>query len=39
MLRPTEQIYANYTAEDFSVWKTLFNRQMGILKSEVSNNI
>ena len=36
MLRPTEQIYANYTAEDFSVWKTLFNRQMGILESEVS---
>jgi phenylalanine-4-hydroxylase len=32
MIRPTEQIYANYTAEDFSVWKNLFERQMSILK-------
>ena len=36
MNRPTAQIYANYTAEDFSVWKTLFNRQMDILNHEVS---
>lgn len=36
MIRPTEQIYSNYTAEDFSVWKTLFDRQMDVLKSEVS---
>lgn len=36
MNRPTEQIYANYTAEDFSVWKTLYNRQMDILSHEVS---
>jgi len=36
MTKPTEQIYANYTAEDFSVWKTLFNRQMDILHAAVS---
>jgi len=36
MIRPTEQIYANYTAEDFGVWKTLFDRQMNVLRSEVS---
>ncbi len=34
--RPTEQIYSNYTAEDFHVWKTLFNRQMAILKPLLS---
>ena len=32
MQRPTEQIYANYTAEDFQVWKTLYNRQSELLK-------
>ncbi|MDB5281458.1 MAG: phenylalanine-4-hydroxylase, partial [Bacteroidota bacterium] len=35
-MRPTKQIYSNYTGEDFAVWKTLFNRQMEILKPVVS---
>lgn len=36
-MRPTEQIYNNYTAEDFLVWKTLFNRQMEVLEKRVSS--
>jgi phenylalanine-4-hydroxylase len=35
-MRPITQIYTNYTAHDFLVWKTLFNRQMKILKPIVS---
>lgn len=35
-MRPTEQIYSNYTTEDFSVWKLLYNRQMQILSPVVS---
>jgi phenylalanine-4-hydroxylase len=35
-MRPTTQIYSNYTQEDFSVWGTLFNRQMTSLESTVS---
>ncbi len=35
-MRPEKQIYSNYTAEDFDVWKTLFNRQMKILEPVVS---
>jgi phenylalanine-4-hydroxylase len=35
-MRPTQQIYSNYTEEDFWVWQTLFNRQMKILEPEVS---
>jgi phenylalanine-4-hydroxylase len=31
-MRPTEQVYKNYTAQDFQVWETLFNRQMKLLK-------
>ena len=34
--RPTQQIYNNYTKQDFEVWKTLFNRQLTILKPIVS---
>ena len=34
--RPVEQIYSNYTEHDLLVWKTLFNRQMEILKPIVS---
>ncbi len=34
--RPVEQIYSNYTAEDFNVWKTLYERQMTLLKPNVS---
>lgn len=37
-MRPTEQIYSNYTTEDFAVWKTLYNRQMDILKSSVASS-
>src|ERR1043165_7056572 len=35
-MRPTEQIYSNYTEQDFLVWKTLFDRQMEILPALVS---
>ncbi|MCW3085524.1 MAG: phenylalanine-4-hydroxylase [Bacteroidetes bacterium] len=34
--KPTTQIYSNYTTSDFLVWKTLFKRQMEILKPIVS---
>lgn len=37
-MRPTEQNYSNYTAEDFEVWKTLYNRQMHILQSAVASS-
>ena len=35
LLRPTRQVYSDYTAEDFAVWKTLYNRQMDLLKERV----
>jgi phenylalanine-4-hydroxylase len=35
--RPTTQVYSNYTKHDFLVWKTLFIRQMEILKPIVSS--
>ena len=34
--KPTSQIYNNYTAEDFEVWKILFDRQMKNLETHVS---
>lgn len=34
--RPIQQIYSNYTTDDFLVWKTLFERQMIVLKPIVS---
>jgi phenylalanine-4-hydroxylase len=34
--RPTQQIYSNYTKQDFKVWKTLFDRQLELLKPIVS---
>lgn len=36
MQRPTEQIYSNYTSEDFQVWKTLYNRQTELLQHSAS---
>ena len=36
-MKPTTQIYSNYTEHDFLVWKTLFKRQMEILKPIVSS--
>jgi phenylalanine-4-hydroxylase len=36
-MKPTEQIYQNYTPEDFQVWETLFNRQLGVLHGKVSD--
>ena len=36
ILRPKKQIYKNYTEEDFSVWKILFNRQIDNLKDIVA---
>lgn len=38
MIRPSTQIYTDYTAEDFRVWKILFDRQMEILSETVSRN-
>lgn len=35
-VRPTEQIYSNYTAEDFQVWKTLYERQTNLLRKTAS---
>lgn len=35
--RPTQQIYGNYTDQDFLVWKTLYNRQLEILNPVVSS--
>jgi phenylalanine-4-hydroxylase len=35
-LKPSTQIYTNYTSEDFEVWHTLFNRQIKILEPIVS---
>ena len=37
-VRPTEQIYQNYTEEDFEVWKTLFNRQTALLQKTASED-
>jgi phenylalanine-4-hydroxylase len=34
--RPEKQVYSKYTPEDFRVWKTLFTRQMELLKPSVS---
>ena len=36
-MKNTEQIYENYTAEDFLVWKTLFERQVKNLEGKVSD--
>ena len=35
-MRPTQQIYENYTTQDFLVWETLFNRQMKLLSHTAS---
>ena len=34
--RPSKQIYTNYTAEDFLVWKTLYERQTKLLQDLAS---
>lgn len=34
--RPAEQIYSNYTTEDFAVWKLLYERQMNFLTDKVA---
>ena len=34
-----KQIYDNYTAEDFEVWKILFDRQIKQFPSHASNGI
>jgi phenylalanine-4-hydroxylase len=36
-MRPTTQVYSNYTKHDFLVWQTLFERQLDILKPIVSS--
>ena len=37
-IKPTTQVYSQYTAEDFKVWKTLFNRQMENLSATASKD-
>jgi len=37
VIRPTNQIYKNYTKEDFKVWNILFNRQLNNLKGIVAD--
>ncbi len=34
--RPTQQIYSNYTQEDFDVWKLLYHRQLQHLEGKVA---
>ena len=36
-MRPKEQIYSDYTTQDFEVWKILFNRQIKSLEKTVSS--
>lgn len=36
-MKPTTQIYNNYTSEDFLVWKTLFDRQIKNLENTISS--
>ena len=33
--KPKEQIYSNYTEEDFAVWKGLYEKQMYNLQGKV----
>jgi len=33
--KPGEQIYSNYTEEDFAVWKLLYEKQMHNLQGKV----
>ena len=35
--KPTQQVYANYTAEDLAVWKILYDRQMENLRGKVAD--
>ena len=35
-MKPSEQIYANYTPEDFEVWKLLYDRQLDFIKNKVA---
>jgi len=35
-VRPTTQVYANYTQEDFAVWGLLYNRQTELLRKYAS---
>ena len=35
-MRPAEQIYSNYTAEDYKVWELLYTRQINFIKDKVA---
>lgn len=35
-MRPLEQIYSNYTSEDFKVWELLYNRQTDFIENKVA---
>ena len=34
--KPTEQVYSNYTAEDFNVWRLLYERQLPFVQANAS---
>ena len=36
-MRTTEQIYSNYTDEDFKVWNILYNRQLAFIEDKVAS--
>lgn len=37
MIEGLQQVYSNYTAEDYEVWEFLFNRQMPVLEKVASH--
>ncbi|MDB4050772.1 hypothetical protein N9454_05810 [Flavobacteriaceae bacterium] len=37
-IKPIEQIYSNYLAEDFKVWELLYLKQFNLLKGNVSQS-
>ena len=37
-IKPIEQIYSNYSAEDFKVWELLYLKQFNLLKGNVSQS-
>src|ERR1700752_3101282 len=38
LIRPTKQLYKNYTSEDFKVWELLYQKQYNLLLNTVSSD-
>jgi len=38
-IKPSSQIYSSYTAEDFAVWRRLFDRQMNVLRMHAAPEV